>query len=339
MSIQLTCPTGHTLTVADAWAGRTGRCPVCKAVVQVPALPSPPSTPTLLPVSVVMPGASSRVGRVCPSTSSEQAERVEAYEAHGTIQLSSTPPSPKTAIAPLPEKTPSNAETSTGSHKPPPLPRPATDGADSLSKAAVDRVVAEIGGVQSYGKDGNAAKHELPAGNVVPPPLVASGNNTAPPVPIAAPKVTVPPHTGYQPDADKRWTVYYLSTAMAVLSLFCVAPAMAHWNLGSAPNWARAVLLLSLLQLAYGAWVASIPDWSTLRASMIVFTVVAALYGLTMTVALTTPLENALPLDLTDVRREAVLWCAGVVLLASLLAYFCGRAAWRWRRTLDLLNA
>jgi hypothetical protein len=117
-----------------------------------------------------------------------------------------------------------------------------------------------------------------------------------------------------------------------------MAPAIPHWNLGAAPAWARTILLVSLLQLAYGAWVASIPDWATLRASMIVLTAVAALYGLTMTVALTTPLENTLPLDLTDVRRQAVLWCAGVVLLASLVAYFCGRAAWRWRRTLELLR-
>ncbi len=125
---------------------------------------------------------------------------------------------------------------------------------------------------------------------------------------------------------------------MIALSLFCLAPAVPHANLGLAPNWARAVFLLSLLQLAYGAWAASIPDWSTLRASMIVLTVVAALYGLIMTVALTTPLADTLPLDLTDIRRQAILWCTGVMLLASLLAYFSGRAAWRWRRTLELLR-
>jgi hypothetical protein len=145
--------------------------------------------------------------------------------------------------------------------------------------------------------------------------------------------------TGYQPDADKCNTVYYLAAAMAALSLYCITPAMTHLNLGAAPNWARIVVLLSLLQLAYAAWLASIPDWSTLRSSMIIFTVVAALYGLTMTVALSTPAENPLPLELTEVRRQAVLWCAGVVLLASLLAYGCGRAAWRWRRALESFGA
>jgi hypothetical protein len=144
--------------------------------------------------------------------------------------------------------------------------------------------------------------------------------------------------TGYQPDADKRRTVYYLAAATAALSAFCMLPALAHLNLSRAPNWARAALLLSLLQLAYALWLASIPDWAALRSSMIFFTLVASLYGVTMTVTLTTPTGTSLPLDLTDVRRQAVLWSAGVVLLASLLAYGCGRAAWRWRRMLELLH-
>jgi hypothetical protein len=173
-------------------------------------------------------------------------------------------------------------------------------------------------------------------------PLALAEIETAPTLHAAEPLLSTSPEpaqrqttTGYQPDADKCSTVYYLAAAMAALSLYCIAPAISHLNLGAAPNWARVVVLLSVLQLAYAAWLASIPDWSTLRSSMIIFTVVAALYGLTMTVALSTPAENPLPLDLTDVRRQAVLWCAGVVLLASLLAYGCGRAAWRWRKALE----
>jgi hypothetical protein len=148
-----------------------------------------------------------------------------------------------------------------------------------------------------------------------------------------------PAAAGYVPDSDKRWTVYYLGAAMAALSLYCMAPAVRYWNLSTAPDWARAVLLLSFLQLAYMAWVVSIPDWATLWSSMIVYTILAALYGATMTVALTTPPEENVLLELTDVRRQAPLWCASVVLLSFLLAYFCGHAAWRWRRTFELLHA
>ena len=40
MSIKVVCPNGHTLKVKDGLAGRTGRCPVCKARVKVPQPPS-----------------------------------------------------------------------------------------------------------------------------------------------------------------------------------------------------------------------------------------------------------------------------------------------------------
>jgi hypothetical protein len=36
MSIKVVCPNGHALTVSDKLAGRSGRCPACKARVQIP---------------------------------------------------------------------------------------------------------------------------------------------------------------------------------------------------------------------------------------------------------------------------------------------------------------
>ena len=186
------------------------------------------------------------------------------------------------------------------------------------------------------------AKPQPVVPDLVASPAVTPGaaeSTVEPESPASAETITSRARTGYRPDSDKRLTVYYLATAMGALSVFALAPALPHWNLGSAPGWARAIWLLSLLQLAYVAWVVSIPDWTTLWSSMIVFTIVAALYGLTMTVALTTPQADGVPLDLTDVRRQAVLWCAGVMLLAFLVAYCCGRAAWRWRRTFELLHA
>jgi hypothetical protein len=41
MSIEVKCPNGHHLKLKDSMAGVTGRCPLCKAVVQVPR-PEPP---------------------------------------------------------------------------------------------------------------------------------------------------------------------------------------------------------------------------------------------------------------------------------------------------------
>jgi len=39
MAIEFKCPNGHKLKVKDASAGKTGRCPVCSALVRVPSAP------------------------------------------------------------------------------------------------------------------------------------------------------------------------------------------------------------------------------------------------------------------------------------------------------------
>jgi uncharacterized paraquat-inducible protein A len=38
MPIQLKCPNGHHLTAKESNAGKTGKCPVCKAAVNIPVL-------------------------------------------------------------------------------------------------------------------------------------------------------------------------------------------------------------------------------------------------------------------------------------------------------------
>lgn len=395
MAIELTCPRGHNLTIADAWAGRSGRCPVCKSPVQVPAPAHAVTAVQSLASSQASPQEAPRPPEIHDTPAS----------AHSSIEVA--PPAIATVCVPTVSALAAVGEVTSSTPKgPPPLPAlvRATQPAIPVAKAPPP---AAIGGLPTpieaqHALSEPAAVPPLPvvvATSVIaasrpsaePPRAVNGLSRLAPPltpqqindavianfaaarertqaVPevrpdsgpsvavaaieadsalhASAPSVGTPSEpakrqttTGYQPDADKCSTVYYLAAAMAALSLYCIAPAVSHLNLGAAPNWARVVVLLSLLQLAYAVWLASIPDWSTLRSSMVIFTVVAALYGLTMTVALSTPAENPLPLDLTEVRRQAVLWCAGVVLLASLLAYGCGRAAWRWRRTLESFSA
>ena len=53
MSIQLHCPNGHRLTAKESNAGKTGKCPVCKAVVTIP-FPSPlPSADSAVVLAVL----------------------------------------------------------------------------------------------------------------------------------------------------------------------------------------------------------------------------------------------------------------------------------------------
>jgi len=37
MSIKVTCPNGHSLKIKTKYAGKTGRCPICKARIIVPS--------------------------------------------------------------------------------------------------------------------------------------------------------------------------------------------------------------------------------------------------------------------------------------------------------------
>jgi hypothetical protein len=43
MSIEVSCPKGHSFKVKDNLAGKTGLCPVCKSRIKVPAIKTPPS--------------------------------------------------------------------------------------------------------------------------------------------------------------------------------------------------------------------------------------------------------------------------------------------------------
>ena len=36
MSIKVTCPNGHELKIKNKYAGRKGRCPMCKARIKIP---------------------------------------------------------------------------------------------------------------------------------------------------------------------------------------------------------------------------------------------------------------------------------------------------------------
>jgi hypothetical protein len=147
---------------------------------------------------------------------------------------------------------------------------------------------------------------------------------------LATVKAATRPRRNVQ--AEFRRIVYLTATGLAALSLVAMLPALKNWDLGIAPGWARGVLLWSVLQLAYAAWLASVPDWGSLWVAMFVFAATATLYGTVGTVALTMPQELDLPLDLTAVRSTAPYWCAAMALLMLGAAYWCGRVAQRARR-------
>ncbi len=146
-----------------------------------------------------------------------------------------------------------------------------------------------------------------------------------------------PPYEIYRPDPGKIQTVQLLAIGLALAALFQAAPATMHWNIAIAPDWAQLVLLLAIVQLAYVAWMLTVPDWSSVWVSMLVCALVAAIYGAAMAIFLYTPRDAPLMLELEEgVRYSAGGWCAAVVLLTGMMTFVAGRVSGGWRRTYEI---
>lgn len=144
-----------------------------------------------------------------------------------------------------------------------------------------------------------------------------------------------------RPDEGKLKTVRWLAVVLALVVLFSIGPIFVrmHWNLQTAPGWARIVVLMAVLQGVYIAWMLNNPDWASVWVVMLVFAVVASIYGMATAMVLATPLEKLMVLGMDEVRHTATSWCGAVLSAMSLATYLCGRTSAKWRRTLELETA
>jgi hypothetical protein len=124
-----------------------------------------------------------------------------------------------------------------------------------------------------------------------------------------------------------------LAFVLTAIALFGAAPAVRHYNVVAAPGWARFVWLAAGLQLAYIAWMALAPDWSSVWVVMCALAAVAALYAVGMGILLFSDHSDPLALDLAGVRQTAPGWCAAVTLMTGLGCYLAGRVSYRWHKT------
>ena len=177
---------------------------------------------------------------------------------------------------------------------------------------------------------------ESPSFEVADLSLADSGSEVAMEALDATPAPPKPKPNIYKPDRDNVQTVHLLLIGLTLGALFTAGPVAWHLNLFTAPDWVRLVLLISLLQLAYVAWMASLPDWASVWVAMLVNALVATFYGAALAIVMYTPVESPLPLGLGDVaRRTAAGWCLCVVMISTLLAFACGRVCAVWRRADD----
>jgi hypothetical protein len=118
-----------------------------------------------------------------------------------------------------------------------------------------------------------------------------------------------------------------LAAALAAVVLVCAAPAATEFNLATAANWARVMLLGGGLLLVYVVWLALLPCRETLWSISCVFAVAAAGGVLIMAVILFSPRDRPLPLDLGEARTFAAAWSAFVALLLCAGGVLAGRLA------------
>lgn len=138
---------------------------------------------------------------------------------------------------------------------------------------------------------------------------------------------------GYQPDRTQVRAVHRLGLVMALVTLLQIVPAVRHVSFVGAPLWAQLLLVMSGLQLAYVVWTVTMPDWSTVLTSMLVYAAVAAVFGGVLVAGLLTSPGQEMIFGLGELRWPAIGWSAVLMLLALLAAGGCGRLGLAWHRS------
>lgn len=154
---------------------------------------------------------------------------------------------------------------------------------------------------------------------------------------------------GYEHDAQRRWTVYYLGIALILTAFFGAIPAIMdiiqHLRTIDSPGvsrWAFALLLASGIQLAYAIYLVQLPDWGTAWVVSLVTLVMATAYAMFLGIAILAREDNLiiqlLGLAGSGYGKKAAGWCLIMLSISSLLAYFSGRISVRWRQAYEMLT-
>jgi len=360
MPISVTCPQGHALRISSRFAGVTVRCPKCSARVKIPGEPT---------------------GSDRPKADSQPRSALAAIE---KIEKRSPPPLPSTDVtvkqppqSPPPKvmRPAASATEEAGSlrgepAKPPKLPEAASPAkrhsrGTQTSREDASRKTPPPPPTEFGASESPASTAETPPPTAGPGESLAEGEDS--PTKGHSEKT---PLRGYSPTASRRTTVRRLALSLAALALVGAWPAGHHivdyvrslyepeapirlaaggpMVPEAAPQsigrWALGVLLVCCVQWGYAAYLALIPDFSTVRVATYVCAASAAVYGIGLGIGLGTLFWNQQSSglleywNLYDVARHGVAarWCFIMLCLSSLLMYFCGRVGHRWRKTYRL---
>ena len=95
-------------------------------------------------------------------------------------------------------------------------------------------------------------------------------------------------------------------------------------------------MIVAVLQAIYIVWMLAVADFASVWVVMVVFALVSAAYAAATAIALATPLQKPMLLEMGQYRDQAPSWCGAVLLVTALATYLTGRIAARWRRAFQL---
>ncbi len=139
-----------------------------------------------------------------------------------------------------------------------------------------------------------------------------------------------PPPKPVDLDPVRRHEVRWLAFWLGLIVLFSIGPAFRYLLLGTAPGWARVVVLFGLWELAYLAWMVLSVHRIAVWIIMGVFAAGATLSAVTTAFTLVASGHTVLPGGLTEIRRWAPSWFGCVLAVQTLGAYLAGRLAFLW---------
>ena len=117
-----------------------------------------------------------------------------------------------------------------------------------------------------------------------------------------------------------------------VASLVQLAPVLFYGD-SSAPAWLRCLLVISLLQLTFWAWMILVPDWSSLWVATLASSGAAVFYGFVLAVAVAAPADAADLLDMNSLRASAQLWAVAMLVMCGALTIACGQLSFQWQKS------
>jgi len=314
MPIRILCPEGCRFVAPTRQAGRQVRCPKCRTVLKLPELPAAPEVPgeTLVILKAV------RVGDSRPE------------------------------IEPI--RRPADSQASSGGVKPSEraAPRPVENADASIAEAPL---VVEPAAPESE----RSARSDM-ATSFIPVALAIGPISGTAEAVSALPEIRLD-HGRLVAFESRRHQAMYEMTrrsigrviAFCVLLLGLTNILIGAWQSGwltnpataQLPSWAIVLIFIGALHAAYAALLAQVGDWSGNWVTAI-FLLAVAVIAAAATVVLGVarpdhPLIRWLELP-RILQLKGAIWSLCMVLMAASLAWWCGREALLWRRTVGRLQ-